>query len=374
MSDPIISCAIILAGGAGTRLWPASTRSHPKQFLRIGGNKTLIALTVERALALDVRRILVVTHQSQAEGAAREIAEIPGAGERTVILSEPVARNTAPALALAASYLSRVGADGETCMVMPADHLIAPVGMFVADAAKAAELASARYLVTFGIPPHRPETGYGYIETAENIGPGWSVRSFREKPDQATALHYLEAGNYYWNSGMFVYRSDLFCAELSRHSPEVAEPFQRQLVDFPLRRVHGVPVCGEMAELSSLYASLPSISVDYALMEKSDRRAMVAGSFTWNDIGSWDEIAAIREAVQPAASRSASPILTDAPTFAAESQRCHVESDLPVALCGVDDLHVVVKNDMVLICRRGAAQLVKDAVEEMRRTGHERLL
>ncbi|HUX11623.1 MAG TPA: mannose-1-phosphate guanylyltransferase [Spirochaetia bacterium] len=377
MAVPRIGYAIVLAGGAGTRLWPASTRSNPKQFLRIGGRKSLLELTLERALALDVRKILIVTHQSQAESVAREISALPQIAERSVIISEPAARNTAPALALAARYLSSIGATDEISIVMPADHLITPLSTFTADAAVAAEIAHSRYLVTFGIRPSRPETGYGYIETGDTLGSGWYVHSFREKPDQATAIHYLKAGNYYWNSGMFVFRNDFFRAELAERSPEVADQVDRLGDEFPLRRVHGVPVCGDMAELSSLYASLPSISIDYALMEKSARRAMVAARFSWNDVGSWDEIAAIsetdaREQGQEAAVTAAAA--RHSPIFMVEANRCHVESDLPVALCGVDDLHVIVKNGMILVCRRGSSQLVKEAVQEMKAEGYERLL
>ncbi len=366
MSDRRIAYAVVLAGGAGTRLWPASTRSNPKQFLRVGGPKSLLQMTLERADALGVERILVVTHQSQAESVAREIADNERLTGKTVIISEPSARNTAPALALAATYLAAEGAADAVSIVMPADHLITPVEAFADDAAKAAELARAGYLVTFGIRPTRPETGYGYIETTETLGPGWNVHSFREKPDQPTAVHYLKAGNYYWNSGMFVYRNDLFLAELSENSPDVTDPFGRLTEKFALRRVHGVPVCGDMAALSSLYASLPSISIDYALMEKSLKRAMVAGSFSWNDVGSWDEIAAIAE------THGTDP--GDAPQFLVDAERCYVESELPVAVCGVDDLHVIVRNGMILVCRRGASQLVKDAVESMKREGYERLL
>jgi len=201
MSDRRIAYAVVLAGGAGTRLWPASTRSNPKQFLRVGGPKSLLQMTLERADALGVERILVVTHQSQAESVAREIADNERLTGKTVIISEPSARNTAPALALAATYLAAEGAADAVSIVMPADHLITPVEAFADDAAKAAELARAGYLVTFGIRPTRAEIGYGYIETTETLGPGWNVHSFREKPDQPTAVHYLKAGNYYWNSG-----------------------------------------------------------------------------------------------------------------------------------------------------------------------------
>ena len=370
----MVRYAVILAGGAGTRLWPASVKAHPKQFLKIAGDKTLLQLTVERALALGVETILIVTHQSQTELVAEDIAQLPRAKPITVILAEPVARNTAAALALAARYLGSIGPVEERCIVMPADHLVTPTDAFVADTANADELARQGYLLTYGINPTRPETGYGYIETSEPLQNGWKVNSFREKPDHATAIGYMKAGNYFWNSGMFVYRTDVFLDELSRFAPAVAEPFKQLTTPFPVRTVHGVQVAGDVAALSALYPSIEAVSVDYALMEKSDRRAMVQSSFRWNDVGSWDEIAAIAESAENSRKSDVELQSGDIPAVRVESPGCYIDSDLPVALCGVEDVHVVVKNGMVLICKRGSSQLVKDAFNRLRDGGYERLL
>ncbi len=370
----MIRHAVILAGGAGTRLWPASTRAQPKQFMKIVDGKTLLQLTVERALALNVERIVIVTHQSQAERVAEDISAVREAKERTVILSEPVARNTAPALALAARYLQTVGEADSTSIVMPADHVVSPLQAFVSDALGADSLADQGYLVTFGIRPTRPETGYGYIETSDTLAPGWAVHSFREKPDQGTAIHYLKAGNYYWNSGMFVYQSNLFLSELAENSPSIASALGTLSAPFPTRRVHGVEVAGDMAALSALYPALESRSVDYAVMEKSGRRAMIMSSFRWNDVGSWDEIASIAEEPGRRTEDSASLHRNDVPVVTVASEHCYIDSDLPVAVCGLDDVHVIVKNGMVLVCRRGESQLVKNAVEKLKDGGYERLL
>jgi mannose-1-phosphate guanylyltransferase len=209
-------------------------------------------------------------------------------------------------------------------------------------------LARRGCIVTFGVVPTKPETGYGYIEAGETVGAGLRVASFREKPDLETAREYLDAGNYFWNSGMFVFQLDIFRSELETHSGVVG----RLVAESPEligQDGSGVRTAWQAESLASLYEGVPSISVDYAVMERSDRMAVVPASFSWNDVGSWDEIAELgRE----------QGVLAEL-----ESERNFVFSDLPVALCGVSDLRVIVKNGKVLICKRGNSQLVKTVAE-----------
>jgi mannose-1-phosphate guanylyltransferase/mannose-6-phosphate isomerase len=361
---------VILAGGAGTRLWPASRRELPKQFLDLGSGTSLFVQTLRRAAALNFRGcLLVVTHAGQA-GLIRGQVELyrrrHGAFPAPIlVLAEPEARNTGPALAYAAAVLKKLGPGTDSFLVQTADHSIEPELSFAADVETASRLAEAGYLVTFGIKPDRPETGYGYIEAGEaltgELEGGAAVASFREKPDRPTAEAYLAQGGYFWNSGMFVFRLDSFLAGLAAASPEVSGPFADLALDCALPRGGGIAVLEPTAALRRAYGRLPSISIDYALMEKHARRAMVPACFDWSDVGSWDEVARLFPGGGPG-------------TFRAAAAGSFVYSDLPVALAGVKDLIVVVKNGVVLVARRGATQEVKALVEQVRRAGREELL
>lgn len=359
---------MILAGGSGTRLWPASLPAHPKQLMRPGGGHSLIQQALLRAAAATPSGpIAIVTHRDHVAGIAADVRELatgalPGIAGRVVYLPEPVGRNTAPAIALGAAFLrDECGADAAV-LVLTADHVIEPVSAFASDAGVAAGAARDGFLVCFGIPPTRPETGYGYIQAGEPIGrrglpeaaPA-RVRAFREKPDASTAERYLAQGGYFWNSGMFCFTLGLFAAELERHAPEVAGPF----AGMGAIAVSARPDGARQADpdlLLPLYEALPKISVDYALFERSDRVAVVPASFNWSDVGSWDEVARLA----PGGDRPAGAAVAEI-----EATGNHIDSDLPVAVCGVSDLHVIVKNGRVLVCRRGRSQLVKDAAERL---------
>jgi mannose-1-phosphate guanylyltransferase/mannose-6-phosphate isomerase len=373
----MVKHAVILAGGTGTRLWPASTTKHPKQFLRLSGGQSLFALTLRRAIGLGIGGLVcVVTHKDHAEGILRECAVVskqerfpPG---RIFVLAEPQGRNTAPAIAWACSALRREGKPEDTLIVMPADHVIEPLSRFASDVEKAAGLAGEGWLVTFGIPPGGPETGYGYIEAGEPSAPGFKVRKFKEKPDLATARSFLAQGNHYWNSGMFAFRTDRFLEELERHAPAVSRPlldasaYETPRGSSAEDRVILLPAT---EAVEGAYRKVPSISIDYAVMERSDRCAVVPAGFSWSDVGSWDVVAEqfAAEPEEGAPGGGAAEVAVDATGN-------FVLSDLPVALAGVSDLIVVVKNGAVLVCRKGRSQLVKEVVQALKEKDREDLL
>lgn len=369
---------IIMAGGSGTRLWPASLRSHPKQLLRIGSVYSLIQQAMLRAAAASDGPIVIVTNQDHVEPIATHAAELAdatlqGLQERLVYLPEPLGRNTAPAIALGMAYLRTVLPPDATALILTADHLIEPVDAFVSDARRASTLAEAGHLVCFGIPPYRPETGYGYIEAGKALDGGHAISAFKEKPDAETAASYLAAGNYFWNAGMFAFGINSFWAELAASAPDVEAHFTRLEPELELStRADGAAACNP-DRLRPIYETAPKISIDYALMERSSKGAVVPASFRWSDVGSWDEAAGINEKAMAAGGAARDPDARVEP-IVIEASGVHVHSELPVAVCGVPDIHVVVTNGKVLVCKRGESQLVKQVVEEAERRGDANFL
>ena len=269
---------IILAGGAGTRLWPASLRNNPKQLLRIGGGRSLIQRAIRLALeATPAGPVVVVTGRYHVDQIASHVAELedetPGVATRIVYLPEPVGRNTAAAIALGITYLETVLAEGSQVLVLTADHVIGPPERFSSDVAAACELASDGDLVCFGIKPDRPETGYGYVRAGSPRGPGFAVDGFTEKPDLPTAEAYLASGGYYWNAGMFCFSIHSFLTELRTYSPEIAGAFSGVGDSIGTTETQIGSRTGDADQLSAVYANMPRISIDYALMEKSQRVA-----------------------------------------------------------------------------------------------------
>ena len=358
----MVENVFILAGGSGTRLWPASSLKNPKQFLKVKDGKSLLLLTMERALSLSSNvRVFIITLKDQMDGVIAECTKLESGSDRILVLPEPVPRNTAPALAACASYLIEESRGGERVLVLPADHLIEPFDSFQADVEEAGKLADKGYLVTFGIKPAYPATGYGYIEAGDKELSGFKVSSFKEKPNEATAKEFIEKGNYFWNSGMFVFEFNRFWEELEIGSPSIAKTFSGIGKGQTTKSKGGVTVIMDNLRTASVYEKSPKDSIDYAVMEKCAKTAVVPASFEWNDIGSWDEMASL-----PPSSKDAMPRVSSFPsvsTFTVESNNNYVLSDIPVALCGVDDLMVIQKNGSLLICKKGKGQLVKDAVE-----------
>ncbi len=358
----MIDAVIILAGGSGTRLWPASTKKSPKQFMKLAENTSLLRLTVERAFAVEtVKEVIIVTLQSQLGPVISDCREIETNGKRFAVIPEPAARNTAPAIALACTSLKLRGKGRTNVLVLAADHLISPTERFVSDAKKAGELAERGFLVTFGIPPRGPATGYGYIEAGEREGSGFRVLSFKEKPDRAAAEEFVRAGNFYWNSGMFCFKADSFLSELKKYRGDIASVFEKIETAPRESSETGIIVSMRSSAVDELYQDSPSDSIDYAVMEKSSAAAMVETGFDWNDIGSWDEVARLG-------------LTEGADVLSADSEDNFVYSDMPVALCGVNDLIVVVKNGTVLICKKGESQKVKQIVGKAKDKNREDIL
>jgi mannose-1-phosphate guanylyltransferase len=350
--------AVLLAGGRGTRFWPASREALPKQFLRVGGDESLLARTGRRlAGVVAPRDTWVVTNAAHAALAAGHLPGIP----RDRIVGEPVGRNTAPCIALAAALVAREDPEG-VLLVAPADHWIGDEPAFRHAALAAVEVARAtRTLVTFGVVPTSPATGYGYIEAGEPLGgPSADARRvarFTEKPDLATAQRFLASGRHTWNSGIFAWRADVFLEELERVEPAMSAAARRFAEAADLD-----------AALRAEYAALPSISVDYAVLERSARVAVLPARFPWSDVGSWDALAAL----SPVDGRGNT---LSGDVLAVDANGCFVESDgRPTALLGVRDLIVVTRPDAVLIAAKGRSQDVKQLVEQLERQGRVELL
>ncbi|HTL98806.1 MAG TPA: mannose-1-phosphate guanylyltransferase [Holophagaceae bacterium] len=345
--------AVIMAGGRGTRFWPRSRTSRPKQFLSIVGEETLLHQTVTR---LDghfrPEHVFVVTTEDLAEETRRMLPELPAEN----ILVEPEGRNTAPCLALALVEIERRIPKG-VMVVLSADHWIGDPDLFIEDVETAVKHAAwERELVVFGIRPTYPETGYGYIE-AEGHGPVLKVTAFREKPPMELAIQYLESGRHFWNAGLFVWTLEDFRAELERHAPEVLRPLDAW-----------VKAGADPAELAAAYGQLPQVAIDVALMEKASGVAVVPTRFRWSDVGSWPAAMEFHEADAEGNVVKGEAILLE--TF----NSAFFGGRRLIAASGVSDLIVVDDEDALLICHRDKAQSVKKIVERLKAEGREDLL
>ncbi len=353
--------AVIMAGGSGTRFWPRSRRSTPKQFLPLLGEKSLLAETLDRiAPAVPIEKVLVVTSAQFMDEVPRHLPGIPPEN----VLGEPVGRNTAPCIALAAAVAERRWGSDEVMAVLPADHHVENRDAFIELLVKAAEACTGTaMLVTVGIRPDRPETGFGYLELGERwkeIGGEtlYRLKRFVEKPDLERAKEYVASERFLWNSGMFVWTVGAIRAELERHLPECAEAMDAF-------RKAGTSELGGL--LSHYFPRLPSISIDYAVMEKSNHVAALPASFAWSDVGSWD---ALRGLVVP--DNEGNYVVGD--FLGIDSTGCVIHSPRKlVAAVGVRDLIIVETEDALLVCRRDRAQDVRavvDRLEEEERIDH----
>lgn len=349
---------VILSGGAGTRLWPVSRRAFPKPFMRLANGESLLGRTIDRACAVaDAGEIVTVTGTDYRFLTADEYARSTARELRSRLLLEPAGRNTAPAIVLAALDIrARHGEDAQL-LVLPADHLIANVEAFRRDVAAARALAAQGHLVTFGIVPTAPETGFGYIRAGAALGEGFAIDAFVEKPDLATAEGYLAAGNYFWNAGMFCFTARDLLAAAAQTCPDVLAAAEACLA--------ATARDGDVIAFDKLsFLAQPDISIDYAVMERAARRAVVPAHFDWSDIGSWN---ALGELTAPDA--SGNRVQGEAIVVDGEGNYIQTEGRL-VAAVGVKDLVIVDAGDAVLVADRHQVQAVRHVVDTLRQRDH----
>ncbi|MGE4367440.1 mannose-1-phosphate guanylyltransferase/mannose-6-phosphate isomerase [Thermomonas sp.] len=339
---------VLLSGGSGTRLWPLSREAYPKQFLPLADDDTMLQATWRRVAALADAAPIVVAGEEHRFLVAEQLRQI-GAPTPAILL-EPVGRNTAPAIAAAALQAMAAG-DDPLLLVLPSDHVVRAAAAFQAAVRAAMPAAEAGKLVTFGIVPAAPETGFGYIQA----GPGEGVRPvlrFVEKPDAATAQAYLAAGGYYWNSGMFLLRASRYLEELQRFRPDILASVRAAFA--------AAARDGDFIRLDkTAFAACPADSIDYAVMEKTDAAAVLPVDIGWNDVGSWS-------ALWEVSAQDADGNAHHGDVIAIDSRNSYAYARRLVALVGVDDLVVVETDDAVLVARKDRVQQVKDVVARLK--------
>lgn len=356
--------AVILAGGSGTRFWPVSRSTRPKQLLPITGKKAMIVETFERMRPLvSPKNVWVVTHESQAKAIAKLLPQIP----KKNILAEPLAKNTAASIGWAAATIGDLDPDA-TLAVLPADHAIEPKEKFQNDLLKAAQLAAKGDLFTFGIRPSFPSSGYGYLERGARLStdaPVYKVKRFTEKPDRATAERFLAAGNYYWNGGIFVWRQDAIRGAIESLMPKLHQALEKILVAQKKRNAKGA--------LKKIFASLDSISIDYGVMEKAPNVCLLETSFNWSDVGSWTALALL---MQKPGQPNVEIFPGGGEFLQKDSSDCLVfsEEGHTIAAIGMKNVVIVRTPDATLVCPRERAEEVKNLVEELQRRKQKELL
>jgi mannose-1-phosphate guanylyltransferase / mannose-6-phosphate isomerase len=351
---------MILSGGSGTRLWPVSREAYPKPFIKLRDGSSLLQKTVQRLSEVEgVRDILTVTNH---EHFFITRDEYQGAGfpaEHFFVL-EPCARNTAPAIAVGALCAQARYGEDAILLVLPADHLVHDKAAFATAVEQAQQLAGEGYLVTFGINPTRPDTGFGYIERGRPLseGTGWEVARFTEKPNEATAREMVTSGKFLWNSGMFCFRASTFLEELGHSAPDVLANAQACWNATAKKSDH-------VKLDANLFAKMPDISVDYAVMEKSRKVALVPAGFDWSDVGSWTAISDLTAA-------DARGNRVQGPALLVNSRNCYVQSaERMVAAVGVENLLIVDTPDALLVVHEDHVQDVKKVAQQLKLAKHE---
>ncbi len=361
--------SVVISGGAGTRLWPASRQTYPKPFLSLGGSP-LLQQAIERGQACGADESLIVTNQDYLFLTREVIANLQDPPNARYIL-EPKGRNTGPAIALAAMVCAQTHGDDAVMLVLPADHLIPDTEAYVSCALEAARSALQGQLVVFGVQPSSPETGFGYIEVEQVSRTAQKALRFVEKPDAATAAQYLSTGRYYWNSGMFCFTAGTILQAFRDHCPEVIDAAERVIksAQMTTQDTGSSKIQDHVLRFDAhTFSQQPDISIDYAVMERAQNVTMVPAKFAWSDVGAWPAVALAHTA-------DASGNTFEADVVAVDTLNTHVQVDSHtpkiVATVGVHDLIIVDTPDALLVAHKDQAQRVKAIVDELKERKHE---
>jgi len=345
---------LIMAGGSGTRFWPRSKTAKPKQYLNIFGEDSLLQSTIKRfATFTETDNIYIVSGKTQAEVLERQTPMLP----KQNLIYEPVGKNTLPCIGLAAMYAEKENPDG-IMVVSPSDHLIENDELFRDTVLAAVKIANERNgIVTIGITPSYPATGYGYVKTAENITGSEKISQFKverfvEKPNEKTASEYIKQGGFYWNSGLFVFKISVFLDAVKQFAPDLYGDLRK------IQSELGNPSFEQT--LDTVYRAVESISVDYGIMEHAKNIYLVEGNFVWNDLGSWESVYLTGKKDENGNVGSGETILMD-------TKNSYVHSDKGlIAVIGLDDVVVVQDGDTILVCKRERAEDVKNVVDQLK--------
>ncbi|MBE6353902.1 MAG: mannose-1-phosphate guanylyltransferase [Treponema sp.] len=363
---------VILAGGFGERLWPASRPDFPKQFLSLQNGQSFLQSAVLRSLAVKPSgKILILTRRdileemtSQCEKMKTFVSEADWKKicSDLIIVAEPCARHTAAPLLLASKYLNNSDPDKvHNILVLASDHIITPVERFTEDCKKAAEASEKGNFVCFAIKPTEPSTGYGYIKMGESMKEiqnlsedVYKIEQFKEKPDLKTAESYLSSGKYCWNSGMFGFTADFFEKEMALYEPTIASDFSVfNKTNLPeIKLLNGIKYVKEWPAMEKAYENVKSIAVDNAIAERTEKAVVVKSTFGWDDVGSWDAFEKLFDKNEN--------------TVQIEAKDNFVYSDIPVALCGVEGLSVVIKNGKALVMKKGTSGFMREVVKQVK--------
>ncbi len=354
--------AVVMAGGSGTRFWPQSRQTMPKQLLKLAGDRTMIQQTFDRCGGLiEAGQSWVVTNQVQADATSQQLPEIDPAR----ILVEPDARNTAPCIGLAAVHLLKQDPDA-IMFVMPADHVIQPIEKFQAAIQAAVQVVEAdpTRLVMFGVPPTFPATGYGYIERGDgfpSVDSAFDVASFREKPAADIATQYVDSGNFYWNCGIFCWRADTILNLLKSHEPDMHDRLMK------ISEAIGTP--SEASVVAAEFPQMNSISIDYAVLERAEGATVIEAPYEWDDVGSW-------LAVPRLAGSDSNGNTLQGKTLALESKNNIVRTTDKhlIATLGVEDLIIVHTPDATLVARKDDSERIKEILAQLKQDGDVQFL
>ncbi|MBP5403177.1 MAG: mannose-1-phosphate guanylyltransferase [Treponema sp.] len=363
----MFSDVVILAGGFGERLWPASRPDNPKQFLSLGKGLSLLQNSILRALAVKPEgKIVIATRKDLLESCAKHALELTDHVSDEdkekilrdlIVLAEPEAKHTTAPIILTCHMLEKLNPQiNHSVLVLTSDHVITPVENFVQDCQEAYEAASKGNFVCFAIPPTEASTGYGYIKTGNAITEKtYKIDNFKEKPDAKTAEKYFKSGQYFWNSGMFGFTSEFLKKELQKCEPQVSNSFEcvENGKAPKLAKMNGIYYVKKWPEMNKAYSVTPKIAIDNSIAEKTANAYAVKAGFKWDDVGSWDAFAKFSQGADNVAAEY-------------NSENNFVYSDIPVALCDVKDLIIVIKNGKALVMKKGSSNLVRDVVKSIK--------